>query len=399
MPKIKTIAPIPDRHKGERNVDDPLYLVRYLPSIVRPTQVSSAVWRALVESQPVCLICRETLTANILALDWKIEPRDSDRRDEYKSEIDYYTKLFEYTGDYDYAELIEWISTDYSDLPFGAGAEVGRSGDDPEGKLLWIELLDGGTLFPTLNSDWPVGQVIGTQQVYFPKHAINRLYMSPRTDIYRKGWGFAAPEKIYFALQLVSRGDYYYANLLLDSPEAGILDLLDMSKDSATEWIKSWKAMLTGIDPFKIPVLYEHTQSAKWIPFTRNPTEIMFDTAMARYTALITAGYGMSPSDIGFGGGQNGGNTMAGNMRDERRTKRNGFVRLKKKVESFFNRLLPSYLRFKFVDLDDEMSIALGRARLANSTAWNSLISGGVFTREEATTTDDCRWSCVNQYS
>lgn len=388
MPKTKTIVPYPSRHKGQRSLDEPLYLIRpFFQNWSSPTWVTSEVWRNIVRSQQVCLICRETLIGNILSLDWKIEPRDSTQRDELKQDIDYYTKFFEYTGDFDWSTLVEWVVTDLLDLPFGSGVEMGREGDSEDGKLLWLELLDGGTLYPTLNSEWPVAQYVpesGINPVVFPKRAINRVYMSPRTEIKRKGWGMAPPEKIWVALNLISTGDTYYAKLLLDTPDAGILDLIDMEKEAAKEWVDGWKKLLSGVDPQKIPVLYEHTNPASWIPFTRNPTDIQYDAAIGRYSAIITAGYGMSLSDIGLtAGGQNGGNTMAGNIREERRSKRNGYARLKRKIEGFINRMIPSTLRFRFIDMDDELMVALGRARLASATAWGALVSANLFTEEE----------------
>jgi len=386
MPKTKTTAPAPSREKGQRSLE-PLYLDRRLyPLSFQSDYVNSNAWRYIVRSQNVALACREFLISTFLSLDWKIEPRDSTMRDELKSEIDYYTRFFEYTGDTEYSELIEWVGGDLLDLPFGGCVELGRQSDSPEGKLMWIEPLDGATLFPSLNSDWPVGQKIQeiVNPVYFPAHAINRVYMSPIPEIRRKGWGLAPPEKIYLALQMLNRGDTYYAQLMLDTPDAGILDLLDMSKDSAEEWIKAWREMLTGIDPYKIPVLYEHTAAAKWIPFTRNPAEIQFDIAVSKYGALVCAGYGLSLSDIGLGGGQNGGNTLAGSIRDERRTKRTGFARFKRKMVAWFNRMLPENLEYRLIDLDDEYSVALGRARLANATAWNAYITGNIFTPSEA---------------
>lgn len=388
MPKVKKIPPLPSRHTGQRSLDEPLYLIRpFFSNWTHPTWVTSEVWRRVVESQQVCLICRETLIGNILSLDWTIEPRDSTQRDELKDQIDYYTRFFENTGDYDFSELIEWITTDLLDLPFGGACEVGRAGDSEDGKVLWVELLDGGTLYPTLNRDYPIGQYVpeaGLSPVYFPKHSINRVYMSPRTEIKRKGWGVAPPEKIWIALNLLSSGDTYYAKLLLDTPEAGILDLIDMDRESAIEWVEGWKKLLTGIDSQKIPVLYEHTTPAEWIPFTRNPSDIQFDSAIGRYTSIVASGYGMAPSDIGLGAAQNGGNTLAGTLRDERRSKRNGYARLKRKLESWFNRMLPSQLRFKFIDMDDELVVALGRARLANATAWSALVTANLFTEEEA---------------
>ena len=220
MPRTKTTQPDITRDKGQRSLDLPLFLYRVLPQWTNPMWVEGELWRKAVQHQPIAVICRDTLTSNILALDWKIEPKDSTKRDEYKEDIDYYEDFFEYTGDYDYSDIIEWIVPDLLDLPFGAAAEVGHEGDSPEGKIRWIELLDGATLFPTLNRDWPIGQslnsVAALETVYFPAHAINRVYMSPRREIKRKGWGMAPPEKIYLAIELINRGDVYYANTAYD---------------------------------------------------------------------------------------------------------------------------------------------------------------------------------------
>jgi hypothetical protein len=345
------------------------------------------MWRNTVLHQPLAVICRDTMISNIMALDWKIEPTESEQRDELKSEINYYSKFFNYTGEYDYTDIIEWIGKDMLDLPFGGAMELGRIGDDPNGKIAWIELLDGATLFPTLNTDYPVGQSLreaALTSVYFPYYAVNRVVYSPRTEIKRKGWGMAPPEKIYLALELLNRGDVYYANLLLETPSVGILDLGDMAKDSAEQWLQSWQTLLGGIDPFKIPVLYEHDKPATFIPFTRPPTEIMFDTATMKYASIVAAGYGMTLSDIGFSSSSNGGETLAGSIRQERMTRKTGFAHIKKKFQYFFNRMLPENLRFAFIDIDDELTVALGRARLANATAWSSMVTAGMFSAKEA---------------
>lgn len=382
MPKVKTTAPAISRNKGQRSLDDPLYLTRFLPTWTHPNWYEANAWRSIAASQLACVGCKDAITGHVLSLDWKVQARDSERRDELKDDVDYYTRFIQDTGEYEYSEVIEWLLDDYLTLPFGGAAEVGREGDDPNGRVLWIELLDGGTLFPTLNMDWPYAQSINgiPKVVYFPKHAINRIYMSPRTEIKYKGWGMAPPEKIWFALQLLSRGDTYYANLLLDSPEAGILDLLDMSKDSAEAWVNAWRQMLTGIDPYKIPVLYEHTQKAEFIPFTRNPNEIAFNASMARYDALLCAGYGLTPSDISLNIGQG---TLAGNIRDEKKSKRQGFGRARKKIMAWWNRILPPDLEFRYIDIDEETSVAIGRARLAQATAAKALVDGVMFTEEE----------------
>jgi hypothetical protein len=45
--------------------------------------------------------------------------------------------------------------------------------------------------------------------------------------------------------------------------------------------------------------------------------------------------------------------------------------------------MLPSTLRFVFIDLDDELAVAMGRARLATATAMNALSTAKMVTPEE----------------
>jgi len=340
-------------------------------------------WRKIVEFQPTAVACRDTLIANIANLEWVIEAKDSNQRDELKPEIEKFTKLLEFSGELDYIGLVEWLGKDYLDLPFGGAVEVIREYDKPDGEVLYLVPLDGATCFPTENFNFPVGQTNGTEYVYFPVHAIDRLYMSPRTNMDRYGWGCAPPEKIIMSMQMLNRGDVYYASLLLDTPQVGLLDLMDMSKESATEWVAAWKTMLQGIDPFKIPVLYEHTSKAEFVSFTRSPTEVMFDKALSKYVILTCAGYGLSTSDIGMPSSGNGGETLAGSIRQERRTRRTGYALFKKKLTYFFNRLLPDTLRFHFIDLDDELNVAIGRARLSTAQAMDILAKIKMITPNE----------------
>jgi hypothetical protein len=388
MPKVKKVAPRVSREKGQRSIDLPETITRILPPWQNPRKFLEAdIWRAIVAQQPTATICREALISSYLSLDWKIEPRDSEKRDELKEEIEYYTTFFEFTGKYYYDEIVEWVGKDLLDIPFGGAAEVGREGDQPEGRVVWIEPLDGGTLFPFPNTDWPVGQLVRdagmVSPIYFPKHAINRVYYSPETFIRLEGWGIAPPQKIYLAIQLLNRGDMYYANLLLDTPEAGILDLGDMDKKAATEWVKSFGEMMGGIDPLKVPVLYEHSTKVDFIPFGKPPTDLMFDRVTAKYASIVAAGYGLSLSDIGIQTTTSGGDTLAGSIRDERKTRRTGFARFKRKVIAFYNFMLPDTLVYKVIDQDDELSVALSRSRLANATAASQYIDKRIFTPGE----------------
>lgn len=385
MPKVKTVAPSESREKGQRSLDLPLYLQRFLPYWQQPQWLEADMWRNVVANQPIAVICRDTLISYVNSLDWKIEPRDSKQRDELKEEIKYYTRLFEYSNGYDYVQVNEFVGKDLLDIPFGGIVELGRE-SEPNGKVVWILPVDGGTCFPTGNKDFPVGQRLkefSLNDVYFPEFAISRIFMSPRTEIKYSGWGMPPPERIYLAIALLSRGDRYYANLLLDTPPAGILDLIDMEKEAAEEWLKAWKDLLTGIDPYKIPVLYQHTKEAKWVAFTKSPGEIMFDKAIMQYAAITASGYGLSLSDIGFQAVSSGGETLAGSIRQERRVRKSGQAVIKAKFKLLRDRILPPDLEFTFIDMDDEQSVAMGRARLSDATAAAQYIDKRIFTPGE----------------
>lgn len=389
-----TNPPVPSREPKQRSLSpDDITLTRYFFPWSRPSALSSAAWRAWVLNQPIAMICRETLIANFLSLEWRITARDSKQQDELKPVIRYYTKLLERGGNnpnnfgMDYSGMMEWILTDLLDLPFGSGTEVGRRDDSPGGRVLWVKPLDGGTLYPTLNKDWPVAQYYSTSDlIMFPSHAISRVYMSPRPELIREGWGLAPPEKVLLAMEMLDRGDRYYANLLLDTPAAGILDLGDMEQSSALEWVTAFKNSVMGSpsDALKIPVLYEHTTPINFVPFGKVPNDIMFDRITLKYAEIVCAAYGLSLSDIGMSSSANGGETLAGSIRQERKSRRTGIGRVKRKVKGFMESILPDSLQFDIIDLDDELNVALGRARLSNATAWGQMIDKGAFSAQEA---------------
>lgn len=366
----------------------PNYLDRLLPIWNNPGWMSSESWRLFVQKQPVAVLCRDTIASYLLSLDWKIVARDSEMRDELKEEIKYYTRLFErgnaYYTDIDFSNHIEWLVRDLFDLPFGTASEIGREYNSPTGKVVWVRPLDGGTLAPTLDAEYPIVQYPPNgMPIYFPRDFISRVYLSPRTELTREGWGMAPPEKIYLALEMLNRGDVYYSRLLLNTPEAGILDLGDMDGESAKEWIAGFRDLLFGIEPLKIPVLYEHTSEAKFIPFGKNPNEIMYDSTLQKYVTIVTAGYGLSPSDIGFASSSNGGETLSGTIRQERRSARSGKSLAKKKIKAYFDNILPHTLSFTWVDFDDETNVAKSRARLASFSAFKTATDMQAFSPDE----------------
>ena len=370
------------------------YFIRQLPIWNNPSWLQADVWRAFVQKQPIAVLCRDAISSYLLSLDWTLVSREADKQDEYKEDIKYYTRLLErgnaYYTEVDFASHVEWIVRDLFDLSFGGASEIGREYNAPSGKVVWVRPLDAGTLAPTLDIDYPVVQHFPNYQpVAFPREFISRVYLSPRTEIRREGWGMAPPEKIYLAMEMLNRGDIYYSQLLLNTPEAGILDLKDMDKESAMEWVASFRDLLYGINPLKIPILYEHTEKAEWIPFGKLPSEILYDSVTARYITIVTAGYGLSPSDVGFASSSNGGETLAGTIRQERRSAKSGKALAKTKLKAYFEQIIPDYLEFKWVDFDDERNVAMSRARMASANAFK------VFTDMQAFTPDEVRSQAI----
>ncbi|KKL78421.1 hypothetical protein LCGC14_2024990, partial [marine sediment metagenome] len=362
----------------QRAISLTAYLQRFIPYWGHPGWLEAARWRQFVRNQPIAIICRETLVENLLSMDWKISAKESeDDSKKTKDDAEWYTDMFMKLED-DFDNYLELICQDLLDLPFGAAVEIFREDDDPEGNVLWAEHIDAATLYPTLNYDYPVLQKVPeiiSKTVTFPRHAVERVYMTPRPEIKRKGWGMAPPEKIYLAIEMLYRGDKYYANLLLDTPEAGILDLGDMKKESAEEWISSMKDLFQGIDGMKVPVLYEHRTPAKWIPLNRPPIDMLYDKTTLKYAQITAAGYGMRLSDIGMSevGGEK---TLAGVIRGERQTKRSGFALVRSKTENHFNALLPDNLKWTWEDTDEESQMARGRALQTVGMALTQLTSG-----------------------
>jgi hypothetical protein len=386
-------VPVPTSAPRQKSIDiSDLFLTRFTPPWSRPSSLPAQAWRGWVLNQPVAVVCRETLIASLISLDWKITPRNSKYKEELEPPIKYYTRLFQNGGDYpglglDFSGLIEWVVGDLLDTPFGGAAEIGRKGGDEKGRVQWIRPLDAGTLFPTLNQDFPIVQYYPSYSqdvVVFKPWEVARVYMSPHSYLLREGWGMAPPEKVYFALDLLTKGDKYYANLLLDIPTAGILDLGDMEKSSAEEWISAFKSFVNdNTTSFKIPVLYEHNNKVEFIPFGKVPNDIMFNHITLKYAALVAAAYGMSLSDIGLQTTSASGETLAGSIRQERRTRKTGHARIKAKAKSFFDQILPETLEFNWIDYDDELNVAMGRARLATAQAFKTVKDLGMFSDQE----------------
>lgn len=339
------------------------------------SSLDAAYWRMVSRRQPVIMVTITSLIMKIQALPWTIRAKNADETDELDEKIKEHKRIILEFGGWGYLNGIDLILQDYYMTPFGGAAEPVKYSS---GKLYKLVPYDAATLFPTLNSKFPVIQRVGVNDpVAFREDELVRLF-SPRPEIQHRGWGIAPIEKVYLAAESLSRGDRYYAQLLLDTPEAGLLDLGDMSKESAEKWLESFRNMMSGIDAFKIPVIYQHTKEAKWIPFGRPPTDMMFDAITFKYAQLVCAAFGITTSDIGLRG--NSGGSLSGEIRQERTSRSTGFASIKSKLTEFFNKILPEDLEFAFIDTDDELLVAKGRARSANAVAGRNLIESGAIT-------------------
>lgn len=382
----------------QKSASLPPHLGRILPAWITPLWLEADRWRSVVRNQPVAIICRNKLITYLQALPWDVRARDSKDSEALQDDIRYYKKHV--LRDLDVKLDMMW--QDALDLPIGGSAEltrwepgalpkvkidgeqIGPTRPSPLGHVNEIVPVDGATLAPTFDQTFPMMQRIKENMaapIFFKKQEMARVLLQPRPELMTRGYGMPPPQTVFLAISLLFRGDQYYANLLLETPEAGVLDLLDMERSSAEEWVESYRDMMHGIDPFKIGVLYEHTTAAKWIPFGRPPTEMMFDTTTKKYARITASAYWLTLSDIGM---DDKGGSLGEAVRRQRETRSTGFGMIREKTRNLINdQVLPPYLEFAFIEQDDEAMTNMGRARLTNAQALKAMKEGG-FISEEA---------------
>lgn len=347
---------------------------RLLPPYTHPVGwVEGWRWREFVKQQPVMGVCARVLIAQLSALPWNIVARDADETDKLRDEIEYHTDVLNKAAGENFDIWLERGLQDLFTLPMGWNSEVGYFKD---GTLAWVDNLDGATLAPTFDPEYPLVQIVpgAIKAVLYPKESVSRAYLMPRPELERRGWGMAPPEAVYLAVKMLLQGDRYYWSFVVDTPEAGLLDLMDMSRESAEKWLLQWTNLMQGADPYKIGVLYEHTKEARFIPFQRPPSETMMGETMAWYAAVVSAGYGISLSEVGLGRNE----TLAGSIREDRRSKKTGFGQAVEKVIAHLDPILPKHLRFTMENRDDEALTNLGRARSTSFTAMRQAIESGI---------------------
>jgi hypothetical protein len=383
----------------QKSIEIPPFLRRYIPDFLTPMWVEADRWRNIVRNEPTAIICRDRLIVYAQALPWTITAKDIKQEKKVEEDIRYYKNFV--LKDFD--QMIDMLWQDALDLPVGGNVEIVRWPNNvlptidnegetykvtqphPKGHVYKLVNLDGATVIPTHDPEFPMMQRLQGDMgnsVVFSTNEIGRIVLTPRTEWKIKGYGMPPPQRVYMAISLLYYGNQYYAKLLLDTPEAGILDLIDMEQGAAEEWVSSYQTLLQGVDPLKIGVLYEHTNAAKWIPFGRPPSEMMYDSTTLTQKRIVAAGYWLTLQDIGL---DPSGKTMAGEIRRQRETRSTGLGMIREKTKNFINNeVLPPYLVFEWVERDDEALAATGRARLVNAQAFKAMVESGVIQTEDA---------------
>jgi hypothetical protein len=381
-----------------KSLQIPPFLRRYLPDFLTPMWVEAARWRNVVRNEPTAIICRDRLIVYAQAQPWDITAKNIKDAKKLEDDIAYYKNFV--LRDFD--TIIDLLWQDALDLPVGGNIElvrwpsnvlptIERDGEtfrvtqpSPKGHIFKLVPIDGATVVPTHDPEFPVMQKVQGDlgnAVFFSRNEIGRIVLTPRPEIRIKGYGMPPPQRIYMAISLLYYGNQYYARLLLDTPEAGILDLLDMNKEDAEDWVSSYQNLLQGVDPQKIGVLYQHTQAAKWIPFGRPPSEMSYDNVTLKQQRIVAAGYWLTLADIGL---DPSGKTLGGEIRRQRESRLTGFGMIGEKTKNFMNNdVLPPYLEFAWIEKDDEAMAATGRARLLNAQALKAMAEGGFIQVED----------------
>lgn len=341
--------------------------------------LSAEPWRRVLYSSPTVWACVKSLNDQLVALPWHVTTKDKSKRHSKKALIDYYTEevIGKFNGE-NYDTGIMRCNRDVLTIPQGGNAEVVRKiSGQWDGEVDRIENIDGGTLKPTGIYEYPLIQRDPTNAtrppVVFEREQVRRILMNPRPEYNITGYQQSPLEMCYIAIDALGKGDFYYLNLLTDTPSSGILDFADWTKQEAVEWAKSWRELLTGNDALKIPLVYEHEKPVTWIPFGVPPEQMMLPATLQRYTRLVHACYGLYTQDTGLTGEEAGGGR-------ETNLERRSWHRYQAPIalwENFWNSILPQELIFAYEEINIEETERLARAAVAKANALGIMMRAG----------------------
>lgn len=339
----RATASTPASAEPQRLDPVPPFLVRQGLAPTNPFGITPTQWRSIVARAPVVSLCIRTLSMQVCAIPWKIVADNN-------NEVDFYTELIDNANAESFDLFVERVVEDMLSVPFGGAVEPVRTRD---GDLAGLYHVDGGSLFPTYDQDHPYVQVDpdnSLRRVYYTDEQLERVVWAPMADMRNYGWSKPPVMEVFGAVEALMRSDVFYSQFLANTPEAGILDLMDMKKADAEEWLKSWQQLMMGIDPLKIPVLYQHEHAAQFIAFARTPSEISLPEIVKRYAEIVVAAFGMNISDLGLFEHTN---TLAGTSRMQETSKRQGLGSIMRKLARTINRSLPKGVKFEWDPVDE----------------------------------------------
>ncbi len=316
------------------------YLTRNSFRFADPTGLQPDQWR-MIAREPINKMAQRFIVRELCALQYNIvsDDRKDPRAEKYTDE---WEDKFERGDGFDVwmARMIEDACT----LSFGAASEVGYQGEDFD----WIVHVDGATLMPTYEDRLPYAQINPdnwTQRVYFSRKNLARLRVAPRPDLRHKEYQVSPTEDAFLSIQALSRIYLYYMQQLDDTPPPGILDVGDMTYEDAMDWAKQFRETIEGIDPIKIPILYDHEVPAKWIPFGLSPNDLNMVEQFKRFAEMLLGKYGLSIGDLRLFEHES---TKAGERVSQMVTERSGIGFWASMITAYFDRLLPKGLHFQF---------------------------------------------------
>lgn len=335
-------------------------------------------WRRVLYSSPTVWACVKALNDQLVALPWHITTKDKSQRHAKKGLIDYYAEevVGKFNGE-NYDTGVMRMNRDVLTIPQGGNAEVVRKiAGKWDGEVDRVENIDGGTLTPTGIYDYPLIQRDPTnfeRKVVFERGQVRRILMNPRPEYSITGYQQSPLEMCYLAIDALSKGDFYYLNLLTDTPSAGILDFADWTKEEAVTWAKSWRELLTGNDALKIPLVYEHEKPVTWIPFGTPPEQMMLPDTLQRYVRLVHACFGLYTQDTGLTREE----TTGGRESNLERRSWHRFNAIIALWNNFWNSILPKELVFSYEEVNIEETERLARAMVARANALGIMMRAG----------------------
>jgi hypothetical protein len=355
------------------------FLVRRPYYYVDPGAYAAAAWRQVVARAPIVRSCIATLILQLTAVPYDIQCEDEKRQA-------YYLSVLDHLNGEDWRTFWGRVIRDTLEVPFGGAFEPVRWQTGPQkGELYTLLHVDGGSLAPTYDRELPYVQINPLRsydRVHFGQDELIRLPWMMRTDLQSYGWSFTPCMDCFPAIESLVRSDIFYNSLLSDTPPPGILDLLDMTYDDASTWVESFRATFEGIDRFKVPVLYDHSQKAEWISFQETGLHSSLAEIVKRYAEIVASAFGMSIVDLGL---YEYAQTKAGGVAQLDASRRQGLGALMNAIATVLNaRVFPDDVKFVWKPVDTEDSVKKASAQKTRIDGLKTLVEAKIIKRHEA---------------